>query len=73
MNQNRVAGIWKQLRGRVKETWGKLTNDPLAITAGTRDRLAGRIQEQHGRSQETSTQQLREFFHRNRHWDLSNH
>ena len=73
MNQERVAGIWKQWRGRVMESWGKLTDDRRAIAAGTRAQLLGRIQERHGRSQETAARQLREFFHRNRNWDLSNH
>lgn len=72
MNRERVAGIWKQWRGRVMESWGKLTADPRTIRAGARARIAGRIQERHGRSQETAARQLQEFFHRNRDWDLSN-
>lgn len=72
MNQDRVAGIWKQWRGRMQESWGKLTDDPRAIAAGTRAQRAGRIQERHGLSSEMAARQLRDFFHRNRNWDLSN-
>lgn len=72
MNQDRFAGIWKQLRGKVKEHWGKLTNDPLGVAAGTRDQLAGRIQERYGVSKEKAARQLKDFLERNRNWDLSN-
>jgi uncharacterized protein YjbJ (UPF0337 family) len=72
MNQDRFAGIWKQFRGKVKGRWGELTDDPLAVTAGTRDQLAGRIQEGYGISKDMAARQLKDFLHRNRNWDLSN-
>jgi uncharacterized protein YjbJ (UPF0337 family) len=72
MNQNRFVGIWKQFRGKVKGRWGELTDDPLAVTAGTRDQLAGRIQEGSGISKDRVVRQLKDFLHRNRNWDLSN-
>ncbi len=72
MNQDRFAGIWKQFRGKVKGRWGKLTNNPLVVTAGTRDQLAGRTQERYGISKEDAARQLKDFLERNRNWDLSN-
>ena len=72
MNRDRFRGIWKQFSGKVKERWGRLTDDPLALAAGTRDRLAGRIQEQHGLSKQEADRQLEDFMTRNRNWcDLS--
>ena len=59
MNQDRFAGMWKQLTGSVKEHWGELTDKPLVALAGTRDRLAGRIQERCGVSKEQSARQFR--------------
>ncbi|MDP2240167.1 MAG: CsbD family protein [Burkholderiales bacterium] len=73
MNQDRFAGIWKQVRGKVKGRWGELTHDPRAVIAGTRDQLAGRIQEGYGISKDVAERQLKEFLHRNRNWDLSHH
>lgn len=70
MNQDRFAGMWKQFGGRLKERWGKLTHDPLLVMAGTRDQLMGRIQERRGLSKEATASQLKDFFYRNRHWDL---
>ena len=34
MNWDQVAGNWKQLKGQVKEKWGKLTDDDLDVVAG---------------------------------------
>jgi len=39
MDWNRVEGNWKQLKGKVKEQWGKLTDDDLNVIAGRRDQL----------------------------------
>jgi uncharacterized protein YjbJ (UPF0337 family) len=68
VNQDQVQGLIKQLSGSAKACWGVLTGDPVAIATGTRDRLAGRIQEQRGDSKRAADQQLAEFMHRNRKW-----
>ena len=43
-----LAGMWKQIRGQVKETWGKLTDDDLDTIDGKRDQLIGKLQERYG-------------------------
>ena len=43
MDRNRVEGNWKQLSGKVKEKWGKLTDDDLDIINGRREQLEGKI------------------------------
>ena len=48
MDWNRIEGNWKQFGGRVKEKWGKLTDDDLAVINGRRDQLEGKIQERYG-------------------------
>jgi uncharacterized protein YjbJ (UPF0337 family) len=48
MDWNRVEGNWKQLKGNVKEKWGRLTDDDLDVIAGKRDQLEGKIQERYG-------------------------
>jgi uncharacterized protein YjbJ (UPF0337 family) len=48
MDWNRVEGNWKQIKGKVKEKWGQLTNDDLDSIAGKRDQLEGKIQERYG-------------------------
>ena len=44
MNWDRIEGNWKQLKGQVKEKWGKLTDDDFDVIGGKRDQLVGRIQ-----------------------------
>ena len=48
MNNDRIEGNWKQVKGKVKEQWGKLTDDDLDVIAGRREQLLGRIQQRHG-------------------------
>jgi uncharacterized protein YjbJ (UPF0337 family) len=48
MNNDRIQGRWKELKGKVKEQWGRLTDDDLDVIAGRRDQLLGRIQQRHG-------------------------
>jgi uncharacterized protein YjbJ (UPF0337 family) len=48
MDWNRVEGNWKQLKGKIKEQWGELTDDDLDKIAGKRDQLEGKIQERYG-------------------------
>ena len=48
MNKDMIAGNWKQLTGKVKEQWGKLTDDDLTVIEGKRDQLIGRVQERYG-------------------------
>ena len=48
MDWNRVEGNWKPVKGKVKEKWGKLTDDDLDVVGGKRDQLEGKIQERYG-------------------------
>lgn len=41
-------GQWKQLRGQVKQHWGKLTADDLKISEGNAEYLSGKLQQRHG-------------------------
>ena len=61
MNWNRVEGNWQQLRGKVKEKWGKLTNDDLDVIEGKRDQLLGKIQERYGIAQDEAERQVRDW------------
>ncbi|WP_066779664.1 CsbD family protein [Sphingomonas sp. CCH5-D11] len=48
MSDNRLEGDWLQVRGWVKQQWGRLTDDDLMVIDGSIDRLAGRVQERYG-------------------------
>ena len=73
MNRDRIAGKLKQLGGKLRQGWGRLTRDETGVNAGKRDQLAGSIQARHGMSKEEAERQLRDFLNRNRDWNLSSH
>lgn len=61
MNEDTVKGNWKQLKGKIREQWGKLTDDDLDVIAGKRDQLLGKIQERHGIAREEAEKQLEQW------------
>ena len=61
MNWDRIEGSWKQLKGSVKEKWGKLTDDDVTVIAGKRDQLVGRIQERYGVAKERAENEVKEW------------
>ena len=58
MNWDRIKGNWTQVTGRVKEQWGKLTDDDLAVVAGRREQLGGKIQERYGVAKDEADKQI---------------
>lgn len=67
MNRDRMEGNWKQLKGKVREQWGKLTDDELDQIAGKRDQLIGRIQESYGIGRDEAERQVTDWESRNPH------
>ena len=61
MNWDTVKGDWKQLKGKVKEAWGKLTDDDLDVIAGKRDQLLGVLQKQYGIARDEAERQVQQF------------
>jgi uncharacterized protein YjbJ (UPF0337 family) len=64
MNRDQLEGNWKQIAGKVKEQWGKLTDDDLAKIAGKREQLEGKLQERYGLSKEQIKKQVEDFMTR---------
>jgi uncharacterized protein YjbJ (UPF0337 family) len=58
MAWDRIEGNWKQFRGKIKEHWGRLTDDELDVIGGRKDQLAGRIQEAYGIGKDEAERQL---------------
>ncbi len=61
MNTERMEGNWKIFSGRVRERWGKLTDDDMDVIQGKRDQLAGRVQKAYGITKEDAQKQIDEF------------
>ncbi len=61
MNRDTLIGNWKEVKGKAKERWGKLTNDDLDVIEGKAEQLAGKIQQRYGKSQEEAKREVDEF------------
>jgi uncharacterized protein YjbJ (UPF0337 family) len=62
MDWNRVEGNWKQVKGNIKEKWGKLTDDDLAAINGKRDQLEGKIQERYGIAKDQARKDIDDWY-----------
>jgi uncharacterized protein YjbJ (UPF0337 family) len=58
MNEDVLQGQWKQLRGKAKEWWGKLTDDDLDQVNGKRDQLIGKLQEKYGYTRDEANREI---------------
>lgn len=62
MNSDTMKGNWTQLKGKIKEKWGKLTDDDLKVIEGKADQLAGRVQERYGYAKERAEKECSDFY-----------
>jgi len=61
MNSDQLKDKWKQMKGSVKERWGKLTDDDLDVIDGKHDQLVGKIQERYGIAKDAAQKQVDEW------------
>lgn len=61
MNQDTIKGQWKQLGGKMKAQWGKLTDDDLRIAEGNAEYLSGKLQERYGIARDEAEKQVKQF------------
>lgn len=66
MDWDRVEGNWKIAKGKIKEQWGKLTDDDLDVINGKRDQLEGRIQERYGYEKDRVSREVDDWFSRSK-------
>jgi uncharacterized protein YjbJ (UPF0337 family) len=66
MNAEQLKGQWKELKGVVRERWGKLTDDDIDVIAGQQEQLIGRIQQRYGVAKEIASEQVEEFMRKDR-------
>lgn len=64
MNRDQIQGNWRQMKGKIQEKWGKLTDDDFDRIEGRREQLVGFIQEQYGKSREAAEKEVDSYFDR---------
>jgi uncharacterized protein YjbJ (UPF0337 family) len=61
MNEDIFKGKWKELKGRVKEKWGNLTDDDVTRVEGNTEKLVGILQEKYGYSKDKAQEEYNKF------------
>jgi uncharacterized protein YjbJ (UPF0337 family) len=61
MDWNEIEGNWKNFRGKIKEQWGKLTDDDLQEISGKKDQLLGKLQAKYGSDKNIVEKELETF------------
>lgn len=64
MNWDTIRGNWNQLKGEIKQEWGKLTDNDMAALEGNRDELVGKVQERYGLTRDAAERQVDEWARR---------
>jgi uncharacterized protein YjbJ (UPF0337 family) len=62
MNMDILEGKWKELRGKVQQRWGELTDNDLDQIAGRRVELEGMLQKRYGYTKERARQEVDTFY-----------
>ena len=58
MNVEQIKGNWQIFKGKVKEEWGRLTDDEINVSEGQIDQLAGRVAVKYGIAKEEAHRKL---------------
>jgi len=64
MNWDQIKGDWKEIKGKVKSKWGKLTDDDLMQIGGKKEQLVGKLEKHYGHSKEEAEKHIDEFINK---------
>ncbi len=64
MDEDVLKGKWKEIKGSIKQQWGKLTDDDLTEAEGHEDKLIGVLQKRYGYTREKAEQEYNAFMSR---------
>jgi len=64
VNADILKGQWKEIKGEVKQKWGKLTDDDLTQIEGKEEQLLGLLQKRYGYAKEKAEEEYKEFISR---------
>jgi uncharacterized protein YjbJ (UPF0337 family) len=66
MNKDIIKGNWKEVKGKIRQQWGKLTDDDVAKMQGSYEELEGKIQLSYGLQKEQAQKEINDFVARNK-------
>ena len=65
MNRDIIEGNWKEVKGKLKQQFGKLTDDDIATMRGTYDELEGVLQKKYGYTKDQADKAIDQFIEEN--------
>ncbi|KTC83648.1 CsbD family protein [Legionella cincinnatiensis] len=67
MNKDIFQGKWEEVKGHMKKTWGKLTDDDLKQIEGNQQEIFGKLQKHYGYSKEQAEKAIKDFQSKTHH------
>lgn len=61
MNQNIFEGKWEEVKGKMKQAWGKLTDDDFKVIEGSQQEIYGKLQKHYGYSEDEAKKAVNDF------------
>lgn len=61
MNRDQLEGSWNVLKGKVREQWGRLTDDDLDVIHGRVEQLVGAVQQRYGKSYDEAEEEVTDW------------
>lgn len=58
MNKLTIKGNWNELKGKIKQKYGQLTDEDLAYAEGKEDELLGRLQKKTGKTKDDLIEEI---------------
>jgi len=64
MNWDQLEGSWKQMTGKIRQKWAKLTDDDMTNIGGKKDQLVGKLQERYGMQKDAADKEVTDWLDR---------
>ncbi|MDP1724328.1 MAG: CsbD family protein [Alphaproteobacteria bacterium] len=65
MNEDIFKGYWHEIKGKLRNQWGKITDDEVAQMKGSYEELHGSLQKNYGYQKEQAEKEIKDFFDKN--------
>jgi uncharacterized protein YjbJ (UPF0337 family) len=66
MDKDIIQGNWKELKGKIRQQWGKLTDDDVATMQGSYEELSGKLQKTYGYQKDDAKKEIDDFVARHK-------
>jgi uncharacterized protein YjbJ (UPF0337 family) len=64
MNKDIIEGNWKEISGKIKQQWGKVTDDDVGKMKGSYEELEGLLQKKYGYQKEQANREIKSFLNK---------